>query len=368
MEASRAKLAVGLAAAAAALAAAVVLLHFQVRPVPVWFYVFAWYPTLLFFDLLVVWLGGASLFARPRVLLPMLWWSAVIWLLFEAINFRLQDWYYVFLPASVAARWIGITLSLATVVPAILLPERLLDRLGAWRTLRSAPLAPRRGDLGLALALGAGLLGATLALPRSLYPLTWGAVWLMAEPLLYRADPTVSLFGDMRRGEWGRIARLLAAGLAAGGVWEAFNAHARAKWIYTVPFLEHAKVFEMPLIGFLGFPFFALEVWSLYHLLAPRTRAGPVLASVGFAACARPAEPSRGARPGGGHRGAAGGGARRAARHWDASRRGAHGSRHRNGGGARRSDTRIGVSRDPPRATADAAGGARVDPGRAPRR
>jgi len=35
MEASRAKLAVGLAAAAAALAAAVVLLHFQVRPVPV---------------------------------------------------------------------------------------------------------------------------------------------------------------------------------------------------------------------------------------------------------------------------------------------------------------------------------------------
>ena len=72
MEASRAKLAVGLAAAAAALAAAVVLLHFQVRPVPVWFYVFAWYPTLLFFDLVVVWLGGVSLFARPRVLLPML--------------------------------------------------------------------------------------------------------------------------------------------------------------------------------------------------------------------------------------------------------------------------------------------------------
>src|SRR6266699_2943292 len=283
MQASRAHLAAGLAGAGAALAAAVVLLHFQVRPVPVWFYVFAWYPTLLFFDLLVVWLGGASLFARPRVLLPMLWWSAIIWLLVEAINFRLQDWYYVFLPASVAARWIGITLSLATVVPAILLPERLLDRLGAWRTLRSAPLAPRHGELGIAFALGAGLLGAILALPRSLYPLTWGAVWLMAEPLLYRADLTVSLFGDMRRGEWGRIARLLAAGLAAGGVWEVFNAHARAKWIYTVPFLEHAKVFEMPLIGFLGFPFFALEVWSLYHLLAPRTRAGPLLASAAFA-------------------------------------------------------------------------------------
>ena len=39
----------------------------------------------------------------------------------------------------------------------------------------------------------------------------------------------------------------------------------------------------MPPIGFLGFPFFALEVWSLYHLLAPRTNVRTVLASVLFA-------------------------------------------------------------------------------------
>ena len=283
MEASRAKLVMGLAGALAALGAAVVLLHLQVRPVPTWFYVFAWYPTLAILDLLIVWLGGASLLARPGVLLPMLWWSTVIWLLFEAINFRLQDWYYVFLPASRAERWIGITLSLATVVPAILLPERLLERLGAWRSLTTAPLRRRDGELTYAFTLGAATLGATLALPRYLHPLTWGAVWLIAEPLLYRTDPAASLFGDMRRGEWGRIARLLVAGLLAGVIWETFNAHARGKWIYTVPFLERLKVFEMPLVGFLGFPFFALEVWSLYHLLAPRTRAGPLLASAAFA-------------------------------------------------------------------------------------
>ena len=279
MEGSRAKLAAGLAGAGAALAVAVVLLHFQVSPVATWFYVFAWYPTLVIFDLLIMWHGGPSLFARPRVLLPMLWWSAVIWFLFEAINFRLQDWYYVFLPAGRVERWLGITVSLATVVPAILLPERLLERLGAWRTLSAPPLGERRGELAAALALGVITLGATLALPRYLHPLTWGAIWLIAEPLLYRTDPALSLFGDMRRGEWGRVARLLVAGLAAGVLWEAFNAHARGKWIYTVPFLEHLKVFEMPVVGFLGFPFFALEVWSLYHLLAARTRWAPVLAS-----------------------------------------------------------------------------------------
>src|SRR5207245_24250 len=119
-----------------------------------------------------------------------------------------------------------------------------------------------------------------LAFPRYLYPLTWGAVWLIAEPLLYARDPDHSLFADITRGAWGRIARLMAAGLFAGVLWESFNGLARARWIYTVPFLEHWKIFEMPLVGFLGFPFFALEVWSLYHVLAPRTTLRTVAASV----------------------------------------------------------------------------------------
>src|SRR5207245_6674819 len=48
-------------------------------------------------------------------------------------------------------------------------------------------------------------------------------------------------------------------------------------------FLEDVKLFEMPPVGFLGFPFFALEVWSLYHLLARRPRAATVVPTVAFA-------------------------------------------------------------------------------------
>src|SRR5260370_23064110 len=87
-------------------------------------------------------LGGESLLARPCGLALMLWWSAVIWFLFEAINFRLRDWYYVFLPAGRLERWLGITVSLPTVVPPVLLPARLLDRLGASRDLRFRRLTP----------------------------------------------------------------------------------------------------------------------------------------------------------------------------------------------------------------------------------
>ena len=271
-----------LAAAAVVLIAAVLLLGYEIPPVPTWFYVLAWYPTLVILDEVVVVLGGESLLARPREPATMLWWSAVIWLVFEAINFRLRDWYYVFLPAGRLERWLGITVSLATVVPAVLLPERILDRLGVWRDLRSRSFALEPRHWRIAGWVGWGLLAAVLAFPRYLYPLTWGAVWLIAEPLLYRRDPERSLFADIARGSWGRIARLMAAGLFAGVLWESFNALARGRWIYTVPFLEHWKIFEMPLVGFLGFPFFALEVWSLYHLLARHTTRCTLLASAAF--------------------------------------------------------------------------------------
>jgi predicted flap endonuclease-1-like 5' DNA nuclease len=165
----------------------------------------------------------------------------------------------------------------------VLLPERLLDRLGVWHDLRSRPGVLRPRDLRIAFWLGWATLVATLAFPRVLHPLTWGAVWLVAEPVLYRTDRERSLFADIVRGSWGRIARLMAAGLFAGAVWESFNFAARGKWIYTVPFLEHVKIFEMPPIGFLGFPFFALEVWSLYQLLAPRTRGRTVWPAAAFA-------------------------------------------------------------------------------------
>src|SRR5439155_707329 len=143
-----------IAAAAVVLIAAAVLRYYEVPPVPTWFYVFAWYPTLVILDQAVVLAGGDSLLARPRELAGMLWWSAVIWFLFEAINFRLRNWYYVFLPANLIERWAGITVSLATVVPAVLLPERLLDRLGVWHRLESRPVALRPHDLRFAFPLG----------------------------------------------------------------------------------------------------------------------------------------------------------------------------------------------------------------------
>jgi hypothetical protein len=47
-------------------------------------------------------------------------------------------------------------------------------------------------------------------------------------------------------------------------VWEFWNYWARTKWIYTVPILPDWKIFEMPVPGYLGFPAFAVECFTMY--------------------------------------------------------------------------------------------------------
>jgi len=61
-----------------------------------------------------------------------------------------------------------------------------------------------------------------------------------------------------------RLMNLCVSGLMCGVVWEWWNYWAHAKWIYTVPILAEWKVFEMPLPGYLGFPPFALECFTMY--------------------------------------------------------------------------------------------------------
>jgi predicted flap endonuclease-1-like 5' DNA nuclease len=245
------------------------LLLAGIEPVPTWFYVFAWYPTLVLLDDRARRRdGGVALFARPRLLTAMAAWSVCIWLVFEAANFRLQNWYYVFLPDRGWERWLGITVSFATVVPAVVTAERWLRAHGIGRSWHGRPLTPTGGVLHWATGLGLAMGLAALTFPQLFFPLVWGAAWLLADPIVYRRAPEWSLLRDGERGEWGRIGRLLLGGLMIGFIWEFYNAFARGKWIYTVPWLEHTKLFEMPPLGFLGFPFFALEAWAMYHVLA----------------------------------------------------------------------------------------------------
>jgi hypothetical protein len=263
------------ALALVAIAATWVLLILQVDPVPTWFYVFAWYPTLVVLDRAASRMSRRPPLLSTRSALALFAWSPIIWLLFEAANFRLRNWYYVFLPDAGLERWIGIVLSFATVLPALVLATRLLQAAGVGREWHTRPLPIKPWHL-VAIQM-AGIVMGLLALiqPRVFFPLIWGAAWLIFDPFVYRRNKEWSLMHDIERGMWGRIVRVMLGGLLIGIIWEFLNFWARGRWIYTVPWLEHTKLFEMPPLGFVGFPLFALEAWALYHALCAMRVAVP---------------------------------------------------------------------------------------------
>jgi predicted flap endonuclease-1-like 5' DNA nuclease len=175
-----------------------------------------------------------------------------------------------------------------TVLPAIFLAERYLANRNAFKDLRwpSFEVTPRL--LRRVFLTGIAFAVLTLFWPRYFFPMVWGALTLLLEPWNYRLDPKRSLLGDLAQGRPGRILRLLAGGLAIGLVWEMYNIESRSKWIYTVPGFENFKLFEMPLLGFLGFPIFALDCYVIYQSL--------VLARVAVPAEPTPAKTEGGPR------------------------------------------------------------------------
>ncbi|MBA3439900.1 MAG: hypothetical protein H0T92_08540, partial [Pyrinomonadaceae bacterium] len=96
-----------------------------------------------------------------------------------------------------------------------------------------------------------------------LVPVVWLAFILLFDPLnCLRGWPSIT--GDLARGDYRRLASLLAGGGVCGVLWEFWNYWAVAKWTYTIPYLGDVKIFEMPVLGYGGFPPFAVECWAIY--------------------------------------------------------------------------------------------------------
>ncbi|HEV8237917.1 MAG TPA: DUF4332 domain-containing protein [Thermoanaerobaculia bacterium] len=241
--------------------------------VPGWnavWYLFAWYSWLLGLDAAVYALAGRSWMVEQggRRLLAMLLVSVPFWYVYEAYNLRLENWYYVFALRDDRLQLVVSILAFATVLPACFLHAELI---AAARLFEHVSWRPLRVDRTLELTiggLGIASLAAPLIWPRWAFWLVWGATLWLPELANWRRGGE-SLLRDLSRGRPQRLLRLLEGGLLAGLVWELFNFWARCKWIYTVPFFDRLKLFEMPLLGFLGFPPLAVGAFATWSLLLP---------------------------------------------------------------------------------------------------
>ena len=232
-----------------------------------------WLGYALVVDALVLRRNGTSILSRsPRDFALLFACSAPAWWLFEAFNERTHNWQYLG-----GDRFSGLTyfllttLSFSTVMPAVFGTAELVRSAGWMRRLSGGPrLAPTRGLLLAMLGTGLAMVALSMALPGYFYPFLWGSAFFLAEPInAWRERP--SLLGYLGRGDWRPVAALGLGALVCGFFWEMWNFWSYPKWAYHTPGVEFLHVFEMPLLGFLGYPPLGLELFALLHLIAPRS-------------------------------------------------------------------------------------------------
>jgi hypothetical protein len=235
-------------------------------------YSLLWWSFIFACDGLVYLLRRRSLLHdRPWEFLLLALWSTPVWLLFEVLNFRLENWSYVMVPWELS--WGGLLLipAYATVLPGVFevteLVVGVIERWAPSGRIAGRPFTVTRRNLAIQVALGVAMLILPLLWPEDFFPLIWGFAFLLLDPICYALRGR-SLLGQLASGDNTRLVALLVAGFVCGGLWEAWNISARTKWIYTVPFFDELKLFEMPVLGFLGFPPFVLECYAIVNALA----------------------------------------------------------------------------------------------------
>jgi hypothetical protein len=247
-----------------------------------WFTPVVWTGYLLFVDALVYRLEGRSLLVSDRTeMLVIVVVSILGWWLFEFYNApRFWSsgvelwWHYHNLEPNPYLRRVGYDWAFGTIFPALFMTAELFRVTLFSRCDRGRTVALSKPILYLMIVVGAlCALVPLVVISQWLVPLVWLSFIFLLDPVnALRGWPSIT--GDLARGDWRRLAALLASGGLCGVLWEFWNYWAVTKWTYTVPYLGNVKIFEMPVLGYLGFPPFAVECWAMYvffsSLLKPR--------------------------------------------------------------------------------------------------
>jgi hypothetical protein len=223
-----------------------------------------WLAFIVVINALTYWRSGHCLLVdRSRHLAGLFVLSAGFWWFFEYLNRFVQNWYYVGIGTLGSWEYVVFaTLPFSTVLPAVMSTHewlatypRLTAGLDGFRPL--VPAHPR-WVAGVAVVLAAAGLAGIGVWPDILFPVLWIAPLVIIVSLQGLAGRE-TVFGDVARGDWSRLVRLALAALVCGFFWEMWNYHSLAKWIYTVPYVNRFKVFEMPILGYAGYLPFGWE-------------------------------------------------------------------------------------------------------------
>lgn len=230
-----------------------------------------WLSYILLLDALCFRRTGTSPISRLRfrflLLFPL---SAVFWWTFEHLNRFVENWVYLSIEQYSTLQYILLaSFSYATVIPTVFVTR---EWLGGFASIsepfsRWFPIRPARSRFPTILLVAVAF-ASLFFLP--LYPnLLFPFVWLSPLALLCGLASLCgrkNIFSSVTVGDWREIVLWSAAGLLCGAIWELWNYHSLAKWIYQVPHVDAFRIFEMPLLGYAGYIPFGILCGSVSRM------------------------------------------------------------------------------------------------------
>jgi hypothetical protein len=188
------------------------------------------------------------------------------WAVFEGYNVLLKNWRYLNLPENPWVRIPGYVWAFATISPGMFLIYETLSDLLPGRDRPTYPRLPNPVFWPFVI-FGAACMVVPFVWPSThMTPLVWMGFAFFLDPINGRLGER-SILSEFFTGHFRSMPLFFLAGLVAGVLWEFWNYWAMGKWEYDVPYLGHIKLFEMPVLGFLGFMPFIIESYAIYRFV-----------------------------------------------------------------------------------------------------
>ncbi len=237
---------------------------FPVEPITTYtFFSFLWLGFILFVDSLVkLRTKHSRLTDNPKSFFLLFPISAFLWWFYEVLNFFIDNWNYAGIGKP---EWLMFSIAFSTVLPAILETSDLLSSFDFFKKIKTKiKLTDRK--LLIIVMLGITCLILPFVIPKYTFALVWVSMFLLLDPINYLTRQP-SILGSMKKGSGTLLWTLMIGTLICGFFWEFWNFWAPAKWFYTVPFVGFFKIFEMPILGYLGYLPFGLSNYALYNFV-----------------------------------------------------------------------------------------------------
>jgi len=235
----------------------------KIKPFDLWYVPIIWWGYILLVDAINFKLSNKSLISsQPKKFWLIVFLSVPLWAVFEFYNLYTHNWVYI--NYTFATHLVNFTI----IFPAVLETYTLLKSVHIFDKFKfkKKHFITKR-MLIITMLLGIVSLILPFVYPRYAFPLLWVGFFLLLDPINY-LNHQPSIISHLQDQKLKIPLALFFGAIICGFFWEFWNYWAFPKWFYDVPFIGFFKIFEMPILGYLGYGPFGWEVYAMYNFLA----------------------------------------------------------------------------------------------------